>query len=207
MKTNLPKVYLDFIEKCRIKEYDKLFTHKHHITPKFMGGTNHIDNLINLSVEDHFLAHKILAENCDNEYKSGAASSLNILYRHWSRARNGGYEEIKNIVSAGLTGKRNGMYGKTHKPEIIEQYRQYMLSDKNPMSNPLSVEKVRLSKIGVKRPDMVGGNNKASRRCIDLETGKIYGCIKEMANDLNIPRTTMNRWVKNIKIKKYSYYE
>jgi hypothetical protein len=54
---------------------------------------------------------------------------------------------------------------------------------------------------------MVGGNNKASRRCIDLETGKIYGCIKEMANDLNIPRTTMNRWVKNIKIKKYSYYE
>lgn len=207
MKTNLPKVYLDFIEKCKIKEYIGLFTHKHHITPKFMGGINDSDNLIVLSVEDHFLAHKLLAENCENKYKSGATSSLNILYKHWSRALNGGYAEIKSIISAGLTGEGNGMYGKTHKPEIIEQYRQYMLSDKNPMNNSISVEKVRLSKVGVKRPDMVGENNKSSRRCVNLETGKIYGCIKEMANELNVPRTTMNRWIKNKKIKKYSYYE
>lgn len=75
------------------------------------------------------------------------------------------------------------------------------------MNNSISVEKVRLSKIGVKRPDMVGENNKSSRRCVNLETGKIYGCIKEMANELNVPRTTMNRWIKNKKIKKYSYYE
>lgn len=207
MKANLPKVYLDFIEECKIKKYGELFTHKHHILPKFMGGNNDVDNLVVLSIEDHFLAHKILAENCEDKYKSGASSSLNILYKYWSMALNGGYEEIKSIVSSGVSGKRNGMYGKTHKPEIIEQYREYMLSDKNPMSNPLSVEKLRLSKMGIKRPDMIGENNKTARRCIDLETGKIYGCIKEMANELNVPRTTMNRWIKNIKIKKYSYYE
>lgn len=207
MKANLPKVYLDFIKECKTKDYGELFTHKHHIIPKFMGGTNESDNLIKLSVEDHFLAHKLLAENCEDGYKAGASASLNVLYKYWSKAFDGGYEEVKSIVSIGLTGERNGMYGKSHKPELIEQYRQYMLSDKNPMSNPISVEKVRLSKIGVKRPDMTGGNNKAAKRCIDLETGIIYGCIKEMAIANGKPRTTMQRWVQNPKIKKYSYYE
>lgn len=83
MKTNLPKVYLDFIEECRSKDYSELFTHKHHITPKFMGGTNESDNLIVLSVEDHFLAHKILAENCEDEYKFGnMMASAYLLNRY-----------------------------------------------------------------------------------------------------------------------------
>jgi hypothetical protein len=36
--------------------------HKHHIIPKHMGGTNDKSNLIELSVEDHALAHKVLYE-------------------------------------------------------------------------------------------------------------------------------------------------
>jgi hypothetical protein len=207
MKEKLPKIYLDFIEECKLKEYDKTFTHNHHILPKFMGGNNNKDNLIKLSVEDHFLAHKILAEHCHSEYKAHAAASLNILYKHWNNATNSDYNKVKKIISDALKGSANGMYGKTHKPSVIQQYREYMLSDKNPMRNKDSIEKVRLSKLGVKRPDMVGSNNKAARKCIDNENGIIYGCIKEMAFKLNVPRTTMNRWVKNEKIKKYSYYE
>lgn len=37
--------------------------HKHHIIPKHMGGTNDISNLIELSVEEHATAHRILYEN------------------------------------------------------------------------------------------------------------------------------------------------
>ena len=36
--------------------------HKHHIIPKHMGGTDEPSNLIELSVEDHSLAHKKLYE-------------------------------------------------------------------------------------------------------------------------------------------------
>lgn len=36
--------------------------HKHHIIPKHMGGSNHPDNLIELSVEDHADAHRKLYE-------------------------------------------------------------------------------------------------------------------------------------------------
>jgi hypothetical protein len=37
-------------------------THKHHIIPRHMGGSNDSSNLVELSVEDHALAHKTLYE-------------------------------------------------------------------------------------------------------------------------------------------------
>lgn len=52
--------YFDFIDICRVKTPEKY--HKHHIIPKYMGGLNHKDNIINLSYEDHYIAHIILAD-------------------------------------------------------------------------------------------------------------------------------------------------
>lgn len=43
------------------------YTHLHHIVPKHMGGTDDPSNLIELTVEDHAIAHRVL-------YK---------LYGHW----------------------------------------------------------------------------------------------------------------------------
>ena len=37
-------------------------THKHHIIPKHMGGSNDPSNLIELTVEEHANAHKLLFE-------------------------------------------------------------------------------------------------------------------------------------------------
>ena len=40
---------------------------RHHIVPRCMGGTNNKDNLIDLYAREHFIAHKLLAEeNPDN---------------------------------------------------------------------------------------------------------------------------------------------
>ena len=36
--------------------------HQHHIVPKHMGGSDHPDNLIELSIEEHAQAHKKLYE-------------------------------------------------------------------------------------------------------------------------------------------------
>lgn len=42
--------------------------HKHHIIPKHMGGSDHPDNLINLTIKEHAEAHRLLYEKYGNEY-------------------------------------------------------------------------------------------------------------------------------------------
>lgn len=69
---NMEQTYKNFIENiinnrgkngCEGKYFER-----HHITPKCLGGSNDEENLISLYAEEHFLAHKLLAqENPDNE--------------------------------------------------------------------------------------------------------------------------------------------
>lgn len=50
---------------------------RHHIVPKCMGGTNEEENLIDLFAREHFIAHKLLAqENPDNEKLTFAWSCM-----------------------------------------------------------------------------------------------------------------------------------
>lgn len=52
-------------------------THKHHIVPKHMGGTNDASNLIELTVAEHAEAHKALYEiygKCEDLYAYQALS-------------------------------------------------------------------------------------------------------------------------------------
>jgi hypothetical protein len=51
-------------------------THKHHIVPKHMGGTDDPSNLVELTIEDHAEAHKKLWEEYGNEYDKIAWLSL-----------------------------------------------------------------------------------------------------------------------------------
>lgn len=37
-----------------------IITHKHHIIPKHAGGTDDPNNLVELTIEDHAIAHKVL---------------------------------------------------------------------------------------------------------------------------------------------------
>ena len=66
MRINLPNKYLEFIDNCRNKNYDNLLTHRHHILPKFMDGVDEQENYVKLSIEDHYKAHKLLAELSTN---------------------------------------------------------------------------------------------------------------------------------------------
>lgn len=63
------KQFIDNIIKTRGRNgCQGTYFERHHITPKCLGGTNDEENLIELYAEEHFLAHKLLAqENPENE--------------------------------------------------------------------------------------------------------------------------------------------
>ena len=82
--------YFTFIQNCQNKEYtvdkDNPLTelHIHHIIPKYLlqdtdeerDFCNSKENLIELSIEDHILAHKILAKLYPNPQNEGAVQLL-----------------------------------------------------------------------------------------------------------------------------------
>lgn len=63
---NYEKIYADFIADRRTKEASLIasgeYSERHHITPKSLGGSDSIENLIFLSVTDHISAHAMLAK-------------------------------------------------------------------------------------------------------------------------------------------------
>jgi DNA-directed RNA polymerase subunit RPC12/RpoP len=108
----LPKQYLEFIESCKIKKYSEI-THNHHILPKFMGGTNTKNNYIKLGIDDHLMAHLILAENVDDIYKRKAWDSVTILKKGWGNNA----EYILEQLRINSIGDKNNFYGRHHTNE------------------------------------------------------------------------------------------
>lgn len=99
---------------------------RHHIVPKCLGGTNDEENLIDLFAREHFIAHKLLAEeNPDNK-------ALIYAWHMMSTTRNSKqceispeeYEEARITFIKSITGENNPFYGKNisdeHKQKISE---------------------------------------------------------------------------------------
>lgn len=81
-----------------------MITHKHHIIPKHMGGTNDPSNLIELTVEQHAEAHRKLFEQHGHLQDKLAWLGLSGLITT--------AEIVRTLQSEGMKGSKNPMYGK-----------------------------------------------------------------------------------------------
>jgi hypothetical protein len=81
-----------------------MITHKHHIIPKHMGGTDDPENLVELTIEQHAAAHKKLYEQYGLLQDKLAWLGLSGLMS--------GAEIIYALQSEGMKGSKNPMYGK-----------------------------------------------------------------------------------------------
>ena len=77
--------------------------HTHHIIPKHAGGTDDHSNLIELTIEEHAEAHRILYEQYGRWQDKVAWQGLLGLIPH---------EQIMKEMYAARRGKNNYMYGK-----------------------------------------------------------------------------------------------
>lgn len=58
---NYQRIYQKLIERARYRVLDG-YAERHHVTPKCMGGTNEITNIVSLTPEEHFFAHVLLVK-------------------------------------------------------------------------------------------------------------------------------------------------
>lgn len=102
------------------KENQMAQTHIHHIIPKHAGGGDDSDNLIELSIEDHALAHKQLWESTGNELDFVAWKALTGQI---------GIEEAR-IMALQIVCSSEEHRQKLKKPKSV-QHRKKMLGNKN----------------------------------------------------------------------------
>ena len=60
---NYTKIYNNIIERAKLRQITNPLTQYkeiHHIVPKSVGGSNNKSNLVELTLKEHFLCHKLL---------------------------------------------------------------------------------------------------------------------------------------------------
>lgn len=110
--------YKDFIEQCKVKNYDSsLVLHVHHVLPRCLDtGLPDRVNTVELSVEDHIKAHLLLAE-CFTE---------------------GSYERISNIRSAKILSKNS-----IKELHLLEELYRFSVGVGNPFFGKKHTEKTK----------------------------------------------------------------
>lgn len=116
---NYQKIYNQLIYRAKDRILED-YTEKHHIVPRCLGGLDDKNNLVNLTPEEHFVAHQLLVKI--NPLHEGLLFALRFMatknIKH--KRNNKEYGWIKQRISKlrkGHTlsvGEKNGMYGKHH---------------------------------------------------------------------------------------------
>jgi hypothetical protein len=115
---NYQKIYDRFIADRKTRESDLVasgvYTERHHIVPRSMGGSNAKDNLVYLTAGDHFFAHLLLAK----AYGGNMWFAANMMFMNGN----------KNLRNAKKTRVMREMVSKRHAEEKAKLY----IGEKNP---------------------------------------------------------------------------
>ena len=227
--------YKDFIQNILNTRgrfnYGDEYCERHHIQPKCLGGTNDQENLIDLFAREHFIAHKLLAEENPNEIKLIQAYNIMAFTHNNDQSQRYAltpqeYEEARMIISNALKEKykdptQHPCYG-THLSEerkaLISQINKgnkycvgRVLSQEtknkigNANRNPSIETRTKMSE-SQKARNLNGGNNPRARKVIRIKDLKIYDCAKDCAEDNNINYSTFKGWVQKSK-NGFMYYD
>lgn len=109
-----PRIYSQLIERARTRVLDG-YVERHHVIPRCMGGSDEISNLVQLTPEEHFLAHVLLVK-IHPEEKNLILAVQKMTVGHKGRRSRKLYGWLKRKHSARMrelqSGAGNSNYGK-----------------------------------------------------------------------------------------------
>ena len=189
---------------------------KHHIIPKCLGGSNDKSNLIDLFAKEHFIAHKLLAQEHPDNIKLLQAYNIMAFTKNDTSQKENRYEltpeeyeEARLLFSKGL---KEYYKDKTNHPcygtHISEERKQKLselhkgnkyclgriLSDETKKKigdanrNPSAETRAKMS--ASQKIAQAGAKNSRAKKVIRLSDGKIYDYGKQAAEENNINYST-----------------
>lgn len=136
---NYKNIYYTFMEYCKTStprdrlikrdpndsriNSDYMYTERHHITPRHIGGTDDPDNMVVLLPEEHYFAHlvrwKAYNDRCDFLAVRFIVNGLNSVIDRSTRHNNMTDEEVDSILH-GSIGKKIGRWR-----QYIQEFRKH----------------------------------------------------------------------------------
>lgn len=111
---NYTEHYNRLIKRAKNRKHDG-YVEKHHIIPKCIGGGNNKENLVELTPEEHYVAHQLLLKMYPEEQGLIYAAMLMTLNSDNHQRNNKLYGWLKrkhaNYMSISQKGRKNSQYG------------------------------------------------------------------------------------------------
>lgn len=182
--------YQNLVIKAKTRKKDNTtYYEKHHIIPKCLGGKNTSDNLVSLTLREHYLAHLLLSKIYDGEagrkmhyamwimllQEKKRGSKIFEIYRtkyiETSLKTQNITEEFRQKVSKALTGKKKTITDKVLAKH--ERMKQDMFGSGNPMYGRKHSEETK-AKISAKAK-----GKKQSKETVEKRISKTKGQKRE----------------------------
>jgi hypothetical protein len=138
---NYKKHYDLLIERARERILDS-YTESHHIIPRCIGGNDDLSNIVELTPEEHFVAHQLLVKMYPDNYKLVSAVVIMSGRKVGRQCNNKLYGWLK---------KRHAM---TRAPHSIETKLKMSISHTGKQHSDETRNKISRSQIGQSRPPM-----------------------------------------------------
>ena len=139
------KIYFKIISNAKQRAATEVYE-THHILPKSLGGSNRKDNLVNLTLKEHYICHRLLIKMTTEAFKSKMIKAFYLMSCKHARKLSSSkvYEKLKqefyqscrgpkNWTTEGMkklseigklrTGDKNSFHGKKHTADTIEKIR------------------------------------------------------------------------------------
>jgi len=119
--------YKQITDRARFRITDD-YTETHHIQPRSLGGTDDIDNVVELTAREHFICHWLLVKMTTGKAHYKMLNALRMMRaekhgqkRYITAITARVYESIKQeyskLQSEKISGENNPMWGRTHTAE------------------------------------------------------------------------------------------
>ncbi|WJZ48352.1 putative endonuclease [Synechococcus phage DSL-LC02] len=142
---NYKKHYDSLMSKSSKRGKLNVYQEEHHIIPKCLGGSDEQSNLVFLTPEEHFIAHKLLTKIHPNNLKILYAFNFMSSPISGRKIDNKKFGFVRKQISEMMKGEMNPIkrfpeknhFLKNHYPRIVSEFERKNLSKRMKENNPM----------------------------------------------------------------------
>lgn len=102
--------YHNLIERARFRSLST-YTETHHIVPRCLGGSDDLNNLVELTPEEHYIAHQLLVKIHPDNNKLIFAAKMMVMNRPGNKLYGWLRRKFKEEISKQSSGVNNSQFG------------------------------------------------------------------------------------------------